>query len=73
MIPPPKTQRWAISTDSLNQLEVIFRELLPNPGSGVAVNDEKRPTDIAYLVTDEGYPPKITHFCRHWPQSRNDN
>jgi hypothetical protein len=52
---------------------VIFRELLPNPGSGVAVNDEKRHTDIAYLVTDEGYPPKITHFCRHWPQLKNDN
>jgi hypothetical protein len=44
--------------------------LLPNPGSGVAVNVEKRHTDIAYLVTDEGYPPKITHFCRHWPDNQ---
>jgi hypothetical protein len=43
MIPPPKNPRWAISTDRLNQLKVIFRELLPNPGSGVAVNDDKRP------------------------------
>ena len=44
---------------------VIFRELLPNPGSGVAVNDEKRHTDIVtvYLVTDEGYPPKLLIFA----------
>ena len=57
MVPPPKNQRWAISTDSLNQLVDI---------QGItAVNDKKRPTDIVYLVTDEGYPSKFTHFCRH--------
>ena len=73
MIPPPKNQRWAIPTDCLNQLNLLFRELPSYPGSGVAVNDEKRRTDIAYLVTDEGYPPKILIFAGIGLKSRHDN